>query len=595
MRRPLLNVVLAIGFFAVSAAIVIARGSPAGAYEASIYTATPGGTWAALSVALAIAVATTLSTRGRTQAIAISLGALSVTTIVSLPSLRNYRFAGMGDAMTHLGWTRDFLAGSMYPHELFYPSLHSLTAAISLVGGVPLERAMLLTIVIFFVPFVMFVPLVVRDMTGSGLAVAFGAIVSWFVLPINNVATHMGAHTNSNALFLVPVVLFAFVAYMRRQPGASTLPAGVSPFSLLVFLSAIGLLLIHPQQMINVVIIFGAVSAIQFVSRWWQSDHPMSHHSAAYSHTFVLGGIFLVWAAANERFRRAFAGLVSGIFSADVGAGSEVGQRGGSLTEIGGSLGELFVKMFLVSAVIGIVVALFVLLTWLGRTRTDGDLTSLITYLGVALVPLGLMFVVYAVGTPTMAFRQVGFIYVLLTILGGVALGHGFGWLSGVITTPGANTVAVSFVGVCLVLSLMTVFASPLIYSPTQHVSDGTYHGYNSAFTHAESETPLAGFGFGVTRYSHGLDGVEVSERGYAAGPDATVDPAAFNAGDYPGAFPPDRYYFLVTSHDETRELEVYGELHHQQAALEGVESDQGANKILTNGEFRMYAVSEDL
>jgi len=593
MRRAALNLILAVGFLAVIAAIILARTSPAGPYEASIYTGTPIGTWAALAVAFAVAVATTLSTRGRPQALGIALGGLSVTTIISLPALRNYRFAGMGDALTHLGWTRDFLAGSMYPHELFYPALHSISATFTLLGGVPLERAMMLSVVALFIPFLLFVPLVVRDITGSGLAVAFAAIVSWFILPINNVATHMGAHTNSNALFLVPAVLFVFVAYMRRQSGPARLPFGISPFSLLLIVAGAGLLLVHPQQMINVVVVFGAVSGIQLLSRWWQSDHPMGEHTAAYAHTAILGGLFLIWAASNARFRRAFSGLVSGIFAQDIGAGSEVGQRGGSLTEIGGSLGELFVKMFLVSAVVGTVVALFILLTWIGRTRVDGETKSFITYFAVALFPLGAMFVVYAVGTPTMAFRQVGFIYVLLTILAGVALGHGFGWLGNVITTPGSTTVAASLVGVCLVLSLLTAFGSPFIYNPTQHVSDGTYHGYNSAFTHAEEDVPLAGFGFGVTRYSHGIDGVEVEERGYAAGPDAVVDPEAFNRGAYPEAYPPDNYYFIVTSYDETRELEIYGQLHHDRAALEGIESHQGTNRVLTNGDFRLYTVSE--
>ncbi len=74
------------------------------------------------------------------------------------------------------------------------------------------------------------------------------AIVSWMVLPINNVATHMGIHSNSNALFLVPVVIFALVAYLRRRSTTERLPFGISPYSVLIYLSGIALLVVHPSR-----------------------------------------------------------------------------------------------------------------------------------------------------------------------------------------------------------------------------------------------------------------------------------------------------------------------------------------------------------
>ena len=594
MKRAALDIVLAIGYLAVAGAILVARANPASGYESSIYAASPTMTWVGLAIGLAIAVSTTLACRGRYQGISIGLGACAVTTIVGLPFIRNYRFAGVGDALSHLGWTRDIVNGNLLPHELLYPGLHSIASAIHFVGGVPLERSVLLMVIVFFVPFLIFVPLTVRELSGNALAVGIAAIISWVVLPINNVGTHMGAHTNSNALFLVPVVLFALVAYMRRGDDLERLPLGVSPFSALLVLTSLALLFVHPQQMASIVVLVGSVSVIQYLARWRFEDHPMVDHPTTYAHTTVLALLGGAWALSNERFRDAFGGLVSGILSQDVGTGAEVTQRGASLTEVGGSLPELFAKLFLEAAIIGLIVGIFLLVVWLGWTKIDLETKAFCTYFGLALIPLGVMFLVYFVGTPTMAFRQVGFIYVVLTILAGVAIAHMTTGLSKVVTTPGANALVATMLAAFLILGLMTIYASPLIYQPNQHVTDATMNGYESSYIHEVEDRPHAGYGADPFRFDHGINGVEsdsVATTPYESG---AVNESEFESGNYSGAYDGHDYYFVVSEYDTTRELEVYNELDHSEAALEGVEQEPNVNKVISNDEFRMYAITAD-
>lgn len=595
MRRATLNGAFAVGFLAVAAGILVARANPASAYEASMYTATPTVTWIGFALALAIAVSTALTCRGRPQTIGIGLGALTTASIVSLPVIRNYRFSGMGDALTHLGWTRDIVTGQVTPHELFYPGIHSIASVFHLVGGVSIERSLLLAVVALFVPFLVFVPLVVRDVSGDGLAVGVAAIVSWMVLPINNIATHMGVHTNSTALFLAPVVIFAFVAYLRRRATIERLPFGLSPFSVLIYVTGIALLLVHPQQMINVVVLLGAIAGVQFLARRRYDDHPIVEHPTTYAHTIVLGTLFTLWAVSNETFRRAIQGLVYGLFTEDVGTGAEVDQAGSSLTEIGGSLGELFVKLFFEMALIGLIVGLFIAVTWLGRTKLDRETKSFVSYFGLALVPLGGIFLVYLIGTPTMAFRQIGFIFVLMTILAGIAIAHLIGGLSSVVTRPGANAIAAVVLGACLVLGLMTVFSSPIIYDPGQHVTDEKFSGYESGFEHAAEDRPHVGLGYDPFRYDHGINGVEredaLSGASIASG---EVNGTAFENGNYSGAYNGLDYYFIVTEWDETREFDVYEELRYSDDSVAGVDHDRSANKVISNDEFRMYAVDSD-
>ncbi|MFP8891740.1 DUF6541 family protein [Natrialbaceae archaeon A-CW2] len=592
MNRTILNTVLAVGFLALALAIGVARRSPPSGYEPSIYTATPTLTWLGVGLALAIAIGLTIGTRGPYQVGAMALGGLTVTTVVSIPVIRNYHFQGMGDALTHLGWVRDFTQGTMTPHELFYPGLHSIATTVHIAGGISMERAVIMSVILLFVPFVVFVPLIARAITGTAGAAGFAAIVSWMVLPVNNVATHMGPHTNSNALFLVPVALFALVAYLGRRGGLERLPFGISPFTFLLIFVGAGILLVHPQQMVNVVVVFAALAGVQMLASLRSANHPISTHPRMHTPAALLGVLFVLWAAANERFRRAFSGLVYGLFVQDIGTGSEVGQRGGSLTEIGGSLVELFVLMFLVAAIIGTIAALFVLSNWLGRTQLDSDARAYITYLALATVPLFAMFIVYFFGTPTMAFRQVGFIYVLLTILGGIALAHLFGWLSGFLTTPGSNALAAIFVSACLVLTLMTLFASPTIYQPTQHVTEQQQFGYDTALETRADERLFAGFGYGISRYGDAYHGTEAgTEINYDGGAGGQVLVEEFEAGNYSGAYHGTDYYFTVSAYDETRELEVYQELHHSREALESIEQDPGVNRLVSNNEFRMYEV----
>ncbi|WP_092934612.1 hypothetical protein [Natrinema hispanicum] len=595
MRRSAIEMTVAVGFLAVAIGLLVARANPATAYEASVYVGTPTVTWAGFALALAIAVGTTLVCRGRQQGVGIGLGALTVTAIVSLPLVRNYRFAGMGDALTHLGLTRDIVAGATQPHELFYPGLHAIATVFHFVGGISIERGLLIGMVVLFVPFVVFVPLVVRGMAGSELAVGIAAIVSWMVLPVNNIATHMAVHTNSNALFLVPPAVFALVAYLRRRSTVEQLPLDISPFSALILLTGFALLVVHPQQMINVVVLIGAVSGIQYLARWRFDDHPMLEHPTTYAHTISLGALFGIWALSKERFRQAVVALVTGLLAQDVGGNSTVNQRGTSLTEIGGSLTELFVKMFLDKTIIAIIVGLFILVVWLRRTSLDDEPRSFVNYVSLSLFPLTGMFLVYFLGTPTMAFRQMGFIYVLLTILAGIAFARLTGGLSSVITRPGANAVVALVLSACLVLGLVTVFTSPLIYNPSQHVTDEMMSGYEDALGHGAEGVPYAGMGYDPYRYDHGINGVSGGGSGTISGASATTGTAnasVFSAGNYTGAYPADKYYLVFTEWDRTKEIDIYEGLNYDRVALEGLDTEPDVNKVISNEEFKMYTVN---
>ena len=599
MNRPTRNAVLAVGYLAIVVAIVAARSAPAEGYEVSIYAATPTPTWIGLGTALAIALWLALRARGIDQAVAVGLGSLAVTTIVGLPLVRGYRFLGKGDGLTHLGWTRDIVDGALLPIELFYPGVHGLATVIHAIGGFEIEQATQLAALLVFVPFVVFVPLVVRAIAGDPLVTGCAAVLAWCVLPINNVATHMGVHTNSNALFFVPVVLFALVAYLSRRSTLDRLPFGLSAYGVVLVVTGLGLLVIHPQQMVNVVAILAVVGTLQWLVRSRRPEHPIATQPTIYAYTVVLGTAFLVWSTTNERFRDALGGLATGLATAEIGGDETVDQHETSLEAIGGSVTELFVLLFLVSTVVAAVGGLYVLWTWLGRSDLSPDGRSHVTYLGVSLVPLAGIFAVYFFGTGTMAFRQVGFLFVVLTILGAVGLGSAAGWLGTRTSAVGVRSLLSLALAACLVLSLATVFASPLIYDPTQHVSEAHYSGYETAFETGQDDHAYAGLGYAVHRYHDGIHGVE-SVEGHSVQltgwGDGTVDPDAFNDGAVEELYDEeeDEYYVVVTAYDTSREFDVYRELHYEPGGLEDLESNPRVNKYVENDEFVLYEVRLD-
>ena len=107
------KIALAVGYLALAGAVLYAYGAPTTGYEISIYTqATPIGFWLGVAVAVAIAVGVTLyAPEGYLSLAGLALAGGAVLALAGLPILRNYFFYGTGDAMTHLGWTKDLYGG----------------------------------------------------------------------------------------------------------------------------------------------------------------------------------------------------------------------------------------------------------------------------------------------------------------------------------------------------------------------------------------------------------------------------------------------------------------------------------------------------
>lgn len=592
--RTLQLLLLSGGFLAVAAGLLVAIGSPTTGFERSIYASTPMATWVLLVAALLLAFVGALFWRTTYHRYAaVVLGSAAMTAVVVLPLARGYRYLGNADPLTHLGWARDILTGAMQPSSLLYPGIHSLAVVLTTLTGEPLDRALLEVVVVCFIAFLVFVPLTVRAITDDVDATVAAAVSAWLVLPMNQIATVLMPHTNSLTLLLVPLVLFVVVLYLTRSGRPLVGPYGSSLGVVLVVLSA-GLILYHPQHALNVLLVLGAISVVQFAVRRRYPAHPIAAHRPLYLQTGLLLVMFVGWTSVHPQIGHEFDVTLIGLLNG-FGAAGVVAQRGTSLADIGVSLADVFLKLFAIAAVYGLLAAAFTLAVLTDRIETDTQVGSFTAYFAVAFVPLAGLFAVYFFGTPKMSFRQLGFVYVLVTMVGAIALAKVRRVSRSRSAGPGGRGLSAALslvIAVGLVLSVMTVFPSPFIYSATPQVTDQGMSGYAVAFQYRVDHVPYATLGSDPNRYGDAILGttagsaIDPSGRG-----DGIVDPAAVDNGSLAAGYSSGEYYLALTPFDVQQQVDVYHQLHYTRQAVDRVGSRPGANLVESNGGFELFVV----
>lgn len=578
-REDAATAALAVGFLALAAGVGAAYATPARGYELSIYRATPPAFWAGVGTALAAAVGVlALAPRDRDVSAAL-LGGGGVLAVVALPAVRSYYFYGQVDSLTHLGWAREIVAGQQSVTELFYPGSHVSAALIGSVAGVDLTRAVLLFVPAVAVVYVLFVALTVRVLAPGRRAGAVGAVSGALLLPLNNVSTHLMFHPYSLATLLAPLFLFLLVRHVTDYRGLTRSPRLVSPTGVALLLVGAGLLFVHSQAMLNLLLLVGAVVAVQVYYRRSHPDHPIADQRLVVGQFLLLGGLFLAWNLRHEAMFSTLDSLVAAVVG-DASVGPVVAQRTGSLSAIGASLTGVFAKLFLVSTLYVLLSAALVVAVLRGGKTVEPRTESGVTYLaagGAALVPL---VVLHAFGPlSSYLFRYLGFGMVLATILGALAIHVGVPDWRGLLARTGAAVVALAV----FALSLSVLFPSPFVYSPSHHVTEAGVAGYGTAMDTQAEDVPIASVRGGVRRYADALGAEDVPY-------DRVERVGALPLGDLPGYYPADRY-FAVTETDRVREVRAYRELRYSADEFGALGTTPGVHRVETTGSFDLYYV----
>jgi hypothetical protein len=598
-----LKVGLVVGYLALAAALLVAHRNPATGYELSVYRSTPPAVWGGLGLAALVGVVASLRGTDRVRDAGLLLDGATALTVFALPILRGYFFYGSGDSMSHLGWTRELAAGSLEAVNLLYPAIHVVTVAISRVGAVPLPLAMLyLVLLVFPLVFVAFVPLCVQLLAGTRRALAVGLLAAVLFAPINNVSVHPIAHPASQAILFLPFVLFVVLRYVSSSQTATRLVGDVrsdgrrlTPFGLLLGIVSGSVVLIHPQQALNVVVLFGAIAGTQALYRTYLSGHPISSHRPLYAQTAIIGGLFLLWAPRFETVRGAFDATLTSVLGGGT-TGEVVAAKSQSLAALGGDIWMLFVRLFLPGLVLSLLAgALVVAVVASDLSNREADADGLLVYLAVALVPLfGVFLLLVVSSTGDMYFRYQGFIMVPVTVLAAVTLSKMLSTsVSGELplSRGGIAWLVVALFVLLLPLAGAALHPSPYMYQPTPHVTESQYGGYAATFEHRLPDQEFAGIRGGPRRFVDATYGTERAEtRLDFPGYEERLPEGVFNSGNYSAYYEDDRYV-AVTGADYEHEVRLYDGFRYAEGGFDHLEATPNVARIRSSDGFTLYYV----
>ena len=584
---PVARGLLAAGVLALVGAILTAHRSPATGYEVSIYTATPQTVWLLLGVSMAVSVVVALWTPNDwTRRLALGLGGGTTLTFVAMPIIRGYWFVSGGDALTHLGWARGIESGGFHPAALHYPGMHLVSTLFANASGVELQHAMMLVILVLFGLFVTFVSLSVGVVIDRPHAVTIGAFTAFLLLPITNLSMFVTPHTMSQAVLFSAMVVFLTFVYIRGDGGGRER----TPVGGLLAISLVAIVVYHPQLAAHLLGVLVGICAVQFVVRRRWREHPITTHRSMYGQTVLLGGAFLVWSMYHDFIQGVIEfHLMSTVefFLGEGSAGDSVEAQGASLTEIGGSFLEVFLKIL--GPVAAFCVVTTILIAWLyvgDGDHLDRVTNGLLHYVAVALVGLAGLFGIYFFGSSgQMYFRVLGFALVFVTIAGAVAVAYGVGELP--VSKWTFTTRSMVAVGFCLlfVVSMVAFFPSPYVYESSPHVSQQSMDGHEAMLNSVPDGERIDGIRAGPNRYADAIGGEHERTRLHGSIDSAEIEGGLIGSSE-------EVRYVSVDKQDRDREVIAYKELRYSAALLDSLGELRQVNAIQSNGEVELYVVS---
>lgn len=593
---------LTVGFLAFTFAVVSAHATPATGYELSIYRSTPLRFWGGIGIGFLVAGWVLFGSRSRrlTDGAALLAG-VCLLAVVAVPLLRSYAFYGAGDAMTHLGWAREIRSGVIESEAVLYPAIHLIAVELSTLSGLDLTETLqfapaLLFPLIYLISMGLCLALLSESRWGAPVGVAAAVLL----LPINKVSVHVLAHPSSQAILFTPFVLYLL---FRHVGSVSTVRSVTSSTGAAFGLAAIGMVFIHPQETMALVSVLVAVVGVQFVVRRYRPMATIAGHRSIGVHTAAVGTVLIAWLLRHDRATSRFEAVLASLTASGSTAGGGTAERGSSLVALGGSVEELFMKLFAVSVLFCVLAGGVVLYRYVGATNSDRRWrNATITYLSVGMVPPTAIFaVVFLAEQGDHYFRFQGFIMVIVTILGALGIVMLLERTMDMDRRRAASTARTVFLGVIVIafaltvaIQLVAVHQSPYIYQPNQQVADADFDGHAVAFEFHDGETALIGLRRGQGRYIDAHFGRET-----ASGPlefpgyytdDAGVTGETFNT-NLTTRYETDRYLVIGERH-ERQEVDLYNELRFSRAGFDRLETDPRVGRIQDNGGFRLYRIA---
>ncbi|WP_253737437.1 hypothetical protein [Halohasta salina] len=589
-QATVLKALLAVGCLAFAGALVAAYSRPATGYELSIYRSTPVGFWIGVVVAGVLGLTVAFSPPAARGIRAIGLGLVTgvALAVFALPLVRGYFFYGAGDSMTHLGWARELHAGTLSPLEFVYPGIHTTAAYLAELSGFALtDTLQFVPLVVFPIVSVVFTALCVQYLTGNRWGLPVGVAVGLLLVPINHLSIHLLAHPSSQAVLFLPLVLYLVLRFVTAPDDGSTLG---TPIGIALAVVCVAMVFIHPQETLSLLLLLGGIAVVQLAATRWRPTSRIARHRPIYAHAALTFLVFATWLPQHDRPVGRIRFVASQFQQVGVTAGAEsTDTQAASLAALGGSIEELFVKLFGVALLVSVIAAALMVAALLGRLDDrPTDRRALVTYLTAGLVPLGFAFLaVFAADQGDHYFRFLGFIMGPVTILGAVGIVALVGRVDGVVSRRTVAAGLVVVLTVAMAAQAAAIHPSPYYYQSNGHVTERSMAGHTVAFDHRVEDTVFMGTRSGPRRYVQTYYGRPTADR--VEFPDVGVPGPVFNT-NLSTAYDDDRYLGIQESNYAT-EVELYDGLRYTDDGFAALERRGNIYRVQDNGGFRLYLI----
>ena len=605
-EKPLLT----LGFFVITVAIIVAYLNPATGYEASIYLESPISFWVGFTFAMLVSIIIAFHSTDRSvRLLSIALMISAFMSVVLLPSIRGWFIVAGSDSLSHRGNVLRLISGEALGTDMLYPLVHLLSAVFYYVSGIEPGQNFHFIVSAFVLLFVAFVTLTVRLLSYDKWVVPIAALSAMFLLPINHVSGHMHLQPSSQTFLFISFVFFSVVHLSLSRDDRSAVVLSIA-------LAAV--ILGHPQQAANLIILLGVFAAVQIA----YTHLCIREQSSPSRPMFIPAGLLLlgfwVWvqATASELFGRNLARMISWVFI-ETQTAESVQTRGVSLEALGGSIEEMFIKLFIVSLVFSILSGLLFVHSLSnifnrqfervpGLTRSinanilEKDQIIVFWSLGFA-ASSGLFFMYLFAGFSDQYFRHFAFLMVTVSAFGAVFLTRLFRKLRNRYERKTGGHVVVILMSISLMLTLLIIFPSPYIFQGSDHVPEAQINGQETTFELAPEESSLASVREDPRRYVDAIYGNDPDTR------DTTVEPGETTLDHFASEIPENgtneeyhqdlRNYFnetsylLITERNRVDEIGVYNGFRWSEDDFEYLQREPGINRVHDNGGIETYRI----
>ncbi|MDG5821326.1 hypothetical protein [Natronococcus sp. A-GB7] len=488
VTKRYLHLILSFCYLSIFVGVLVAYNAPAQGYEVSIYSKTPTVVWALIllplltSLSMLLASLSSVFSIGRNhESLLLFTSFFTVVTVVALPLIRGYRHVGEGDMLSHVGIAMDIKDGLTAPLDLFYPLSHVLSITISVIGSLDLFHSYSILSLVIATLFPLFIGLCARTISDNYSVLAVGFLSGLLYIPIDHISTHLQPAPRNIALFLSPAALFFLLKAIK---------GGNKKNFLLFSLVCLSLLLFHPQMaaMLAMTSLLLAIS-LYILDNSYVRNPMIENKPSPLIFSFFLATVAWVWIGYSDQFESSLGRIAYYIFSGTASAGSGgAAERGASLAAVGGSVEEIFIKLFLAGAVFGVSSVLYLLWgTYTNHSNKKKSHNPLGISIGTGLliggVPVFLVTVAYLIiNDANQAVRYVGFLLVIVSIIGSVAIGDVLHYTSSKSLKSTLSILIVIF----MLMSVLVIHPSPYVFQDSEHVTESQLAGFEISFEYTD-------------------------------------------------------------------------------------------------------------